>query len=74
MITNNGLAFHYESFHIYSVFFITGYPTKYIPCPEKEVPLYFRLQLSHFLFDFYNFYSSENKNEYSTIACNLLTE
>jgi len=34
---------------------------------------YFRLQLSHFLVDFYNSCTNENRNEYSTITCNLLT-
>jgi len=39
-------------------------------CSEKKVPLYFRLKLS---VDFYNFYTINNRNEYSTIAYHLLT-
>jgi len=35
------------------------------------VPLYFWLELSHFLVDFYNFYIIENRNKYFTTACNL---
>ena len=42
-------------------------------CPEKKVPLYFRLQLSHFLVEFYTFYTVGNVNEYCTIMYNLLT-
>ena len=39
----------------------------------KKRPRYFQLQLSHFLVDFYNFCTIENRNEYFTIMCNLLT-
>jgi len=34
---------------------------------------YFQLQLSHFLVDFYNFCTIENRNEYFTTMWNLLT-
>jgi len=40
---------------------------------RKKVPFYFRLYLSHSLVGFYNFYTIGNRNEYSTITCNLLT-
>ena len=39
----------------------------------KKRPRYFQLQLSHSLVDFYNFYTIRNRNEHSTITCNLLT-
>jgi len=45
----------------------------YTPCPEKKRPRYFRLQISHSLVDFYNFYTVGNRNEHSTITCNLLS-
>jgi len=37
------------------------------------LPLHFRLQLSLFLVNFYNFCTIGNRNEYSTITCILLT-
>ena len=45
----------------------------YTPCPEKKRPCYFQLQLSHSLVDFYNFYTVGNRNEHSTVTCNLVT-
>jgi len=44
---------------------------QYTPFPEEKRPRYFRLQLSHFFFDFYNFYNIGNRNEYSRITYNL---
>ena len=46
---------------------------RYTLCPGKKRPRYFQLQLSHSLVDFYNFYTVGNRNEHSTITCNLLT-
>jgi len=46
--------------HIYTVF-------------HKNGTTYFRLELSHFFVDFYNSSTNGNRNEYSTITCNLLT-
>ena len=40
--------------------------------PGTKVPLQFWLLLSHFLV-FNNFYTTENRNEYSTYTCNLTT-
>jgi len=40
---------------------------------KKKRPRYFQLQLSHSLVDFYNIYTVGNRNEHSTITCNLLT-
>jgi len=45
----------------------------YTPCPEKNGLRYFQLQLLHFLVDFYNFCTIENRYEYFTTMCNLLT-
>jgi len=40
---------------------------------EKKRPRYFQQQLWHFLVDFYNFCTIENRNEYFTTIRNLLT-
>ena len=46
---------------------------EHTPCPEKKRPRYFQLQLSHSLVDFYNFYTVGNRNEHSTVTCNIVT-
>ena len=45
---------------------------RHTPCPKKKRPRYFQIQLSHSLVDFYNFYTVGNRNEHTTITCNLL--
>jgi len=39
----------------------------------RKSALYFRLLLLQLLVECYNFYTTGNRNEYSTITCNLLT-